>query len=243
MNGLNKISLAEYFRGHDIDLFEGIMLIEVAVKRAVRSGSQISAVNEEGEIKFYAITADSEYRPIKFKQAVLDSITSHLANIVQNYQLSKAVEQAQSQVDQKEVIRGVISSKTPSGYFVNIGASFAFMPIKESVKTEAVKNLYNVGSPLSFAIIDVGFDRSGIPKILLSRRSSFLSLTIARSIFAKYNFVRIKRKAGIKQTILLRAFPQKEDQVKYRAHFPTEKINYQKLNYDGSIKIATRKRS
>ncbi|MDR2906052.1 MAG: hypothetical protein LBU73_08875 [Helicobacteraceae bacterium] len=60
MNGLNKISLTEYFRAHDIDLVEGLCLIEDAVKRAVRSDSQMFAVEENGEIKFYAVTALSD---------------------------------------------------------------------------------------------------------------------------------------------------------------------------------------
>ncbi|MDR1911306.1 MAG: hypothetical protein LBQ52_03020 [Helicobacteraceae bacterium] len=236
-------TILDYCRSHDLTLLDGLSLISRAVKNATKTQNSIVPIeNENGEISFSAQTGSGEFRAINMKQALLSKTSSQLAKLVQHYQSSKEVNLLQyKNLDQKIVV-GTIDDQVVNGWFVNLPNVRAFMPLKKAVEAEANQGYYVAGQALHFVITLSGLERNGKPKVILSRKSALIAKAIAENLFAMYGYVDLKRKAGEKQTIIVRAYPQKHHQAQYQDYFPTERIVFHKLMPDGTIKKPERKR-
>jgi hypothetical protein len=234
--------LTSYCLSHDLTLLEGFNLISSAIKQASNSASNIVPIEDDkGAIGFVIQTADGEFRAIEMKPSLLEKSSRKLERLVQRYQLSKETGLLQSNKEKREIVRGAIDDSVPNGWFVNLPNIRAFMPIKEAVEKEAGLGLYsNNRQSLYFQIVSSSREKNGKPRVILSRRSVKLSKAIAEDTFAMYGFVSLKRQAGIKQTILVRAYPQKHHQALYQSYFPTERLIFHKLMPDGTIKRPTR---
>jgi hypothetical protein len=196
-------------------------------------------IDGEQEISFYANNA----RPINIKPSAIYAAGKHLEKMVLKRENAQEVVRLNQAAKSATLTSGIISGATNNGWFVNLPNIIAFMPIKEAIGKEADTGLYAIGAALQFAIVSSSIRRGSKPsRVILSRRSALLARTIAERLLSRYGFIDIKRKAGVKQTILLRAFPSRELQLTYQSYFPTERIVYQKLTLDGEIKRGERRR-
>jgi hypothetical protein len=229
-------AVKEFCKENSIEYADGLALIMEAVKYASKSKSAVYPYEQDGEIGFYAQTMSGEHRAINMKEAVLHKAVARLKLLVKRYRITESVNKTRQA---QKVVRGTFDDRSHNGYYIVLPNSRAFMPFDQSVKTEAEAGCYRIGKTLHFAIVSAS-DNKGRPKIILSRRSPIVAKEIAERHFAPYGFVNVKRISGIKQTILLRAFPSRELQIKYQSLFPTERIVFHKLMPDGTIKRPTR---
>jgi hypothetical protein len=212
-----------------------------AVRYASRSKNSVYPYEEEfGDIVFYAQSISGDRRPINMKSATLQKAVKRLKTLVERRKLDESL--ARSKQSQS-VVRGTFEDRSRNGYYVLLPNSRAFMPIEHSVTQEADAGSYRSGKTLHFAVVSSNAQKNGLPRVILSRRSIIVAKEVAEHTFASYGFIDIKRKAGLKQTILLRAFPSRELQLKHQSYFPTERIVYQKLTSDGTIKRTTRQKA
>ncbi|MDR2151499.1 MAG: hypothetical protein LBO72_01645 [Helicobacteraceae bacterium] len=174
------------------------------------------------------------------KPSLLEKSSRKLEKLVQRYQSSKEIDNLQSNKERKEIVTGAISDRVANGWFVNLPNIRGFMPLKEAIEGEAKLGLYTNGQSLYFEIVSSSKEKNGKPRVILSRRNAYLARNVAESIFAMYGFVSLKRQAGIKQTIIVRAYPQKQHKAIYQSLFPAERMIFHKLLPDGTIKIPTK---
>jgi hypothetical protein len=227
--------ISSYCRSHDITLLEGLNLIANAIRQASDTKSSVIPVEEEGEIGFVAQTTMGETREINLKPSLLKKASAKLASLVQRHQSSKEIDLLQDKKRQREIVKGVIDDRSANGWFINLPNIRAFMPIKEAIEGEVKLGLYANRQSLYFEIVSSSRERNGKPRVILSRRSLFLAKAIAENHFSIYGFVSLKRQAGVKQTIIVRAYPQKHHQTLYQSYFPSERIIYRKMLIDGTI--------
>jgi hypothetical protein len=234
--------LTSYCRSHDLTLLDGFNLISSAIKQASNSTNDIIPIEDEkGEISFVTRTQSGEFRPIELKPSLLTKTGKRLESLVQRYQSNKEIDLLRSNKEKSEIVLGTIDERVTNGWFVSLTNIRAFMPIKEAIEGEAKLGLYDIGTALRFEIVSSGKERNGKPRVILSRRNGRLAKSIAEYQFSIYGFVSLKRKAGEKQTIIIRAYPQKQHQAIYQSCFPSERIIYRKMLIDGSIAPIERK--
>jgi hypothetical protein len=233
-------TLNDYCRSHNLSLVEGLALISAAVSKATNTQYGVTPeINENKEIGFYV----NNSRIINMKPSTITTASKYLEKTALARAIAKEAERLNQDAESQTLTNGTIDEATNNGYFVTLPNLRAFMPLKEAIGQEAKTGCYAIGATLWFSVVSSSVRRGGKPRVILSRRSALLARTIAERFFASYGFIDIKRKAGVKQTILLRAFPSRELQLKYQSYFPTERIVYQKLTSDGTIKRTTRQKA
>jgi hypothetical protein len=233
-----KIDLIEeYCRSRNLSLIDGLALISAAVSKATNTRCVVTPeIDEAMEIGFYANNA----RPINMKPSTLSAASGYLEKMALAKENAKEIKRL-NEIRQSAVVSGAIDQATNNGWFVILPELRAFMPLGEAIEEEASGGYYAKGSVLQFAVASSGIRPRGAPRVILSRRLAILAQTIAARIFAVYGFVSLKRQAGVKQTILLRAYPQKQHQAIYQAYFPAERVIFRKLLSDGTIAQSKRK--
>jgi hypothetical protein len=225
--------IKEFCKEKGIEYVEGLTLVMEAVRYASKSKNNVYPFEEEfGDIVFCAQSISGERRAINMKPNVLTAAIKRLKTLVERKQLNDSlINSRQSQT----VVRGTFGDRARNGYYIALPNAKAFMPLERSVKQEEEAESYRAGKALHFAVLSSGAQRNGLPRIALSRRSVAVAKEVAEHTFAMYGFVNVKRMAGIKQTILLRAYPQRDHQTLYQSYFPTERITYRKMLIDGTI--------
>lgn len=232
--------IKEFCKERNVEYIDGLTLIMEAVQYASKSRNAVYPYEDEsGGILFCAQSIAGDRRAINMKPSVLRKAVKRLETLVERKRFrDSSADTRQSQT----IVRGTFDDRARNGYYVILPNSRAFMPFDQSVKQEAETGSYKRGKTLHFAVLSSNAQRNGLPRVILSRRSIAIARELAEHTFSMYGFVNVKRMAGIKQTILLRAYPQRHHQEHYQSFFPSERIVYRKMLIDGTIAASDKRR-
>jgi ribosomal protein S1 len=172
--------ITEYCRSHDISVLEGLTLISQAVKQATNSVANVMPIEDDrGEIGFFTQTSSGEFRSIEMRPNFFSKARKKLESLVQQRQFAQEIEQLQTNKQDGKIARGTVIEEKANGRFINLPNIRAFLPLGEAIEQEASQGCYEIGQSLYFAIISSDKERSGKPRVILSRRGAYLAASVA----------------------------------------------------------------